>query len=94
MIDTVFGNLILILSFIILSFGKNDADWCYFVKIAIFAIIVLWYFTELYVPYKIKDKDKFTTFLLGTGQAEKKCRPPKIKVEEKYYPKWYFLWLI
>lgn len=40
MIDTVFGNLILILSFIILSFGKNDADWCYFVKIAIFAIIV------------------------------------------------------
>ena len=90
----VYRNFILILVSIYLILDMYKYLGVYAMGVTIFAIVVLWYFTELYQPYKIKDKDKFTTFLLGTGQAEKKCKPPKIKVEEKYYPKWYFLWLM
>ena len=90
----VYRNFILILVSIYLILDMYNFLGVYAMGVTIFAIAVLWFFTELYQPYKIKDKDKFTTYLLGTAQAEKNCRPPKIKVEEKYYPKWYFLWLI
>ena len=38
--NKVLGNILLIISFILLAFGKNDMDWCFFVKILIFAILV------------------------------------------------------
>ena len=71
----------------------------YAMWVTIFTIIMLWYFTELYNSYKIKDVDKFTTYLLGTDQADKECKPekvepPKKKDSEKNKKKWYFLWLM
>ena len=91
----VYRNFILILVSLYLILDMNTFLGPYAMGVTIFAIIVMWFFTELYQAYKIKDKDKFTTYLLGSGQAKKECRPPKVKVEEKEEPnKWYFLWLM
>lgn len=38
--NNILEPIILIVSFIILSFGENKPNFCYFIKIAIFAIIV------------------------------------------------------
>ena len=91
----VYRNFILIIVSIYLILDMNTFLGPYAMGVTIFAIIVMWYFTELYQAYKIKDKDKFTTYLLGSGEAKKECRPPKVKVEKKEEPnKWYFLWLM
>ena len=91
----VYRNFILILVSLYLILDMNTFLGPYAMGVTIFAVIVLWFFTELYQAYKIKDKDKFTTYLLGTGQAKKECRPPKVKIEEEEEPKkWYFLWLM
>jgi hypothetical protein len=90
----VYRNFILILISLYLIMDMNTFLGPYAMGVTIFAIVVLWYFTELYQAYKIKDTDKFTTYLLGTAQAEKKCRPPKVKDEKQESKKWYFLWLM
>jgi hypothetical protein len=68
----------------------------YAMALAIFSIIVVWYFGSLFEAYKIKDSDKFTTFLMGTTQAKKECKVPFVKKgpDDTYQKKWYFLWLL
>ena len=91
----VYRNLILFVVSIYLILDMKTFLGTYAMGITIFAVIVLWYFTELYQAYKIKDSDKFTTYLLGTGQAEKKCIPPKVETPKKEDPgKWYFFGLM
>ena len=67
----------------------------YAMAFTIFAIILVWYFGSLFQAYKIKDADKFTTFLMGATRAKKVCKVPFVpkKPEEQDDKKWYFLWL-
>ena len=71
--NNILEPLILIVSFVLLSFGENKANFCYFIKIAIFAIIV-------YILINLRDVDEhFESF----------CYPETIKapVLMSYYSK-------
>ena len=91
----IYRNFILFIISLFLIMDMARIMGVYAMWTTVFTIIVLWYFTELYKPYKIKDVDKFTTYLLGTDQAEKECKPEKFEQKPKEAEKkWYFLWLM
>lgn len=89
----VYRNLVLFVVSIMLIIDTRRVFGSYASGVTIFSIVLLWFFSNLYNSYKIKDSDKFTTFLLGTTQAEKECTSPTIKTDDTGR-KWYFLWLM
>ena len=89
----VYRNFIIFAMSIMLAIDIWRLFGTYALWVTVFTIVLLWLFSEVYQPYKIKDADKFTTFLLGTDQAEKVCKTGEIKPDDNSR-KWYFLWLM